>query len=114
MDFRGIIANAVIASNGRCQGTLVSPDNNAGEEGRHTLTQGGPIDTSPVITIDVIEGQLVLKTMNSQYLIEGSVRLSSTLRFEGYTTESYNAEQDTAQQEASVSNSVDGGIADYE
>ena len=89
MDFRGIIANAVIMSNGRCQATLVSPDNNAGEQGRRTITQGGLIDTSPVISIDVIEGQLIIKTMNSQYLIEGEIKLSSTLKFTGHTSESY-------------------------
>ena len=63
-ELRGIISDAVISLNGRCYGTLVS--------------EGRDIVTSTVLNVDVNEGQLLLETKNSVYIIEGEVKLFQT------------------------------------
>jgi hypothetical protein len=58
---------------GKCYATLESPDFCQGEEGRNELTQGKPIHTSTVRSFDVVEGQLVIVTEYSAYIIEGTI-----------------------------------------
>ena len=74
IEYRGILADVVICEQGRASATLVSQDNYAGEPGRHSLGgAGGPMHTSLVLGFDVVDGQLVMETRNSNYIIEGKV-----------------------------------------
>jgi hypothetical protein len=73
MDYRGILKDVVLDNDGRAHATLASIDLNAGEEGRNTLLEDEVIKTSGVTGFDVIDGQLVMATENSNYLIEGEV-----------------------------------------
>lgn len=60
---------------GTCTGVLESPDFCEGEPGRNELVQGRSIYTSTVECITVVEGQLVIVTRYSAYVIEGTIAL---------------------------------------
>ena len=73
---RGIISGVVIDSfTNRASATLESSDLCEGEASRNPLTQGEGIYTSAVQSIDVVEGQLILSTTYSRYIVEGAVQL---------------------------------------
>lgn len=80
MNCRGILSNVTIVPNGRAVATLVSEDFCAGEVDRYPLTQGGIVTTSTVLAIDLVEGQLILKTENSSYIVEGSITTEDGVR----------------------------------
>ncbi len=92
MEYRGIIAGAVIQPSGRCHGTLVSADRFEGEPGRYPLVKGEFIDTSPVVSVDLDGVDLAIKTMNSLYLIEGDLQFSFTQDYKGKTSAEAQAE----------------------
>jgi hypothetical protein len=71
--YRGIISNAIVADNGSVHAKLVSDDLLSHEQGRNPLTTGGTIRTSQLQSIDVVEGQLVINTRNSSYIVEGTL-----------------------------------------
>lgn len=74
MEFRAILSDVAINEQGNALATLSSVDNYGGEEGRHYIGEPGmSMHTSAVLGFDVVEGQLVMKTLNSNYLIEGGV-----------------------------------------
>lgn len=69
---RGVLSDVKFhRENGNCTGTLVSPDFCDGQEGRNELVQDRGMYTSTIESIDVVEGQLVIVTLNSAYIIEG-------------------------------------------
>ena len=71
---RGILNQVQFSKvQGNCTAILVSEDLCQGEEGRNPLYQGRSIYTSEVESFDVIEGQLVIVTRNSAYIVEGSI-----------------------------------------
>ena len=73
---RGIISDVQFSKiNGNVTATLASPDFLQGQEGRNEIVQGRGIYTSQVETIDVVEGQLVITTRNSAYIVEGEVNI---------------------------------------
>jgi hypothetical protein len=73
---RGILTDVSFHRDlGNCTGILSSPDFCEGQEGRNELVQGRSIYTSTVESIDVVEGQLVIVTKFSAYIIEGSLSI---------------------------------------
>lgn len=73
---RGILSGVQYSRiNGRCTGTLESPDFCGGEEGRNYLPQGESIYTSVVKGFEVVEGQLVIVTTYSAYIVEGPISI---------------------------------------
>ena len=82
-NFRGILSDAILTEVGNLTGTLISEDFCAGEEGRNLLLQGHPIYTSSVVKVDIVEGQLVVFTRNSAYVIEGELKTMYGLIFGG-------------------------------
>lgn len=74
--YRGLISDVAFSTyTGKAYATLVSEDFCAGEEGRNTLEQGRSMYTSKVKSIDVVDGQLVLSTRYSKYLVEGNITI---------------------------------------
>ena len=75
---RGIISGVFIDPfTNRAYATLESPDLCEGEVLRNPLTRGEGIHTSAVQSIDVVEGQLVLSTTYSRYIVEGAVQFDT-------------------------------------
>jgi hypothetical protein len=71
---RGIISDVQYSRViGNCTAILESPDLLEGQEGRNELTTGRSIYTSNVEAIDVVEGQLVVVTKNSAYIVNGEI-----------------------------------------
>jgi hypothetical protein len=71
---RGILSGVTYSKvQNRCFGILESPDLCEGEVGRNRLEQGMSIHTSAVQGYDVVEGQLVIITTFSAYIVEGSI-----------------------------------------
>ncbi len=60
---------------GQCYGDMVSDDFCYGEKGRNNLEQGWNIYTSTVLAFDCVEGQLVIVTKNSAYIVEGVITI---------------------------------------
>ena len=81
IDYRAILANVTLVSypNGatRAVGNMISEDFKAGQPARNPLHQGEQIRTSEVQSIDVIEGQLVINTSFSTYIVAGSIEAPS-------------------------------------
>ena len=73
---RGIISEVVIDTfTNRASAILESSALCEGEITRNPLTQGEGIYTSKVQSIDVVEGQLILNTTYSRYIVDGAVQL---------------------------------------
>lgn len=73
---RGIISDVAFnRERGNCSAILASEDFLQGTPGRHELVQGRDMTTSKVVGIDVIEGQLVLVTKYSAYIVEGQIQI---------------------------------------
>lgn len=71
---RGVLSNVLFpAGFNFCFGTLTSSDYCEGEPERYSLGTGEVMCTSDVVSIQVVEGQLVLETLNSAYIVEGSI-----------------------------------------
>lgn len=73
MEYRCILSDVVLWASGEASAIVVSEDSLGEEEGRNPLYQGQRMKTSAVVNTDVVEGQLVMTTVNSKYLIEGPV-----------------------------------------
>lgn len=71
---RGIISDVQFSTaEGTVTALLESPDFCQGETGRNEITQGRSIRTSRVLAFDVVEGQLMVITMNSAYIVDGEI-----------------------------------------
>lgn len=71
---RGVLTDVQFSKiQGNCTAILSSPDFCDGQEGRNELVEGRSIYTSAIESIDVVEGQLVIVTLNSAYIVEGEI-----------------------------------------
>lgn len=96
---RGILSNvSFMRERGNLTGILTSPDFCEGQEGRNHLTQGRNIHTSTIQAIDVVEGQLVVVTRNSAYVIEGSIAIWEEVMKEVFSSEDRDVPTDDSEE----------------